>query len=48
MAEGKLKFKIDFVNGFEECPNALIKLLTGKNTGKVIVKVHPDHPKAKL
>jgi NADPH-dependent curcumin reductase CurA len=29
MAEGKLKFKIDYVNGFEECPNALIKLLKG-------------------
>jgi NADPH-dependent curcumin reductase CurA len=26
-------------NGIDECPNALIRLLTGKNTGKVIVKV---------
>ncbi len=33
-------------NGLDECPNALIRLLTGKNTGKVIVKV--AQPQAKL
>lgn len=48
MAEGKIKFKIDYVNGFDECPNALIRLLTGQNNGKVIVKVYPEQLKAKL
>ena len=44
--QGKMKIKIDMSNGIDECPNALIKLLTGKNTGKVIVKV--SQPQAKL
>lgn len=26
--------------GLDECPNALIKLLNGKNDGKVIVKAN--------
>jgi hypothetical protein len=44
--QGKLKVKIDMQNGIDECPNALVRLLTGKNTGKVIVKV--AQPQAKL
>ena len=46
IGQGKLKVKIDMSNGIDECPAALIKLLTGKNTGKVIVKV--TQPQAKL
>lgn len=37
--QGKLKVKIDLRNGLDECPNALIRLLKGENTGKIIVKV---------
>ena len=39
MGEGKLKTRIDMCYGLDECPNALVKLLNGKNEGKVIVKV---------
>ena len=46
IGQGKLNVKIDRSNGIDECPAALIKLLTGKNTGKVIVKV--AQPQAKL
>jgi NADPH-dependent curcumin reductase CurA len=45
IGQGKLKVKVDMSNGIDECPAALIKLLTGKNTGKVIVKVSQPQPK---
>ena len=50
MGEGKLKTRVDMVYGLDECPNALVKLLTGKNDGKVIVKVVNDKttPSSKL
>ena len=44
--QGKIKVKIDLRTGIDECPNALISLLKGENTGKVIVKV--SQPQAKL
>lgn len=44
--QGKLKVKIDMRSGIDECSNALISLLKGENTGKVIVKV--AQPQAKL
>lgn len=44
VGQGKMKVQIDWSNGIDECPNALIKLLTGKNTGKVIVKVDQQKP----
>jgi NADPH-dependent curcumin reductase CurA len=37
--EGKLKYKEDIVDGFENAPEAFIGLLTGKNFGKLLVKV---------
>jgi len=46
IAQGKLKIKIDMSQGLDECPNALIKLLTGKSMGKVMVKVNQE--KARL
>ena len=39
VAEGKLKYRIDMVEGLQEAPNALNKLFEGTNQGKLIVKV---------
>ena len=38
IAEGKLKYKEDIVEGFENMPRAFIGMLTGDNTGKRLVK----------
>ncbi len=40
--EGKVKFLEDVIDGLEESPNAFIGLLTGKNFGKLVVRVGPD------
>lgn len=49
MREGKLKVRIDMLNGLDECPGALKRLLLGKNNGKVIVKIcDPTTINAKL
>ena len=48
MGEGKLKTRIDMRYGLDECPNALARLLMGKNEGKVIVSVDRQPEKAKL
>ena len=37
--EGKLKYREDIVEGFENMPKAFIGLFEGENTGKRIVKV---------
>jgi NADPH-dependent curcumin reductase CurA len=37
--EGKLKYKEDIVEGFENLPRAFITMLQGDNTGKRLVKV---------
>lgn len=39
VAEGKLKFKEDIVEGLENAPKAIHKLFEGANTGKLIVKI---------
>lgn len=39
IAEGRLKYKEDIVDGLENAPNAFFGLLEGKNFGKLIVKV---------
>ena len=39
VAEGKLKFKEDIVEGLENAPKAIRKLFEGANTGKLIVKI---------
>jgi len=36
--EGKLRYREDIVEGFENTPRAFIDLLEGKNTGKMLVK----------
>jgi NADPH-dependent curcumin reductase CurA len=37
--EGRLKYKEDIIDGFENAPEAFIGLLTGKNFGKLLIKV---------
>ncbi len=39
VAEGKLKYRVDVVDGLENAPRALRKLFDGSNTGKLIVRV---------
>lgn len=39
VGEGKLKYQETIVEGFENAPRALIGLLNGENTGKMLVKV---------
>lgn len=39
IAEGKLKFKTDVIEGFENLPKGLIRLFTGENTGKQLIKI---------
>jgi len=40
--EGKLKYRVDVVEGLEQAPAALNKLFDGSNTGKLIVKVSDE------
>lgn len=39
MMQGKFKCKIDTVEGLETFPNTLMKLFTGENFGKLVIKV---------
>ncbi|WP_084421967.1 NADP-dependent oxidoreductase [Henriciella litoralis] len=39
LLEGKLKFATDVVEGLENAPTSLERLFTGKNLGKLVVKV---------
>ena len=39
LKEGKLKYREDIVNGFENTVRAFIGLLKGDNTGKMLVRV---------
>ncbi|MEN9658302.1 MAG: hypothetical protein RL571_1767 [Pseudomonadota bacterium] len=39
IAEGKIKYREDVVQGLEKAPQAFIGLLEGKNAGKLVVKV---------
>jgi NADPH-dependent curcumin reductase len=42
MAEGRLKYKTDVVEGLEQAPVAVNRLFSGANTGKLLVKVSDD------
>ena len=37
--EGKLKYREQVVEGFENTPKAFIAMLQGENTGKMLVKL---------
>ncbi|MEM1150123.1 MAG: NADP-dependent oxidoreductase [Pseudomonadota bacterium] len=39
LMEGKIKFETDIVEGLEHAPGSLERLFTGKNLGKLVVKV---------
>lgn len=39
LAEGKIKYRVDVVDGLEQAPDALNRLFDGSNAGKLIVKV---------
>ncbi len=39
VAEGKIKFREDIVDGLENAPQAFIGLLEGKNFGKLVIRV---------
>lgn len=45
LAEGRLKYRIDVVEGLDQAPAALRRLFTGGNVGKLAVKVS-DEPTA--
>jgi NADPH-dependent curcumin reductase CurA len=42
LAEGRVKFREDVVEGLENAPQAFIGLLQGENFGKLVVRVAPD------
>jgi len=46
IAEGRLKYREDVVDGLENAPTALLKLFEGANFGKLIVRVSSDPTKA--
>jgi hypothetical protein len=42
LMEGKLKFETDVVEGLEHAPASLERLFTGKNLGKLVVRVSDE------
>ncbi len=42
LLQGKLKYRVDVVQGLENAPKALGKLFDGSNAGKLIVQVGPE------
>ena len=42
IAEGRMKYRIEVIDGFENAPEALARLLDGRNKGKMIVQLAPD------
>ena len=42
IAEGKLKWREDVVDGLDQAPEAFIGLLEGRNFGKLIVRLNPQ------
>ena len=42
IADGRIKYRVDVVDGLEEAPQALGKLFTGANKGKLVVQVSED------
>ncbi|NUM56609.1 MAG: NADP-dependent oxidoreductase [Candidatus Hydrogenedentes bacterium] len=39
LAEGRLRYREDIVDGLEHAPTAILRLFNGSNTGKLIVKI---------
>jgi NADPH-dependent curcumin reductase CurA len=40
--QGKLKYRVDVVEGLQQAPTALRKLFDGSNAGKLVVKIGPE------
>ncbi|HEY1241950.1 MAG TPA: zinc-binding dehydrogenase, partial [Bryobacteraceae bacterium] len=45
LQQGKLKYRIDMVEGLQQAPAALNRLFDGANTGKLLVKVSEEPAK---
>jgi len=41
-AEGRIKYRVDIVDGLEHAPEALVRLFHGQNQGKLIVKISEE------
>jgi len=39
LEDGRLKYQVDIIEGYENLPNGLIRLFTGENKGKQLIKV---------
>lgn len=44
--QGRMKYRIDTVDGLENAPNAVTKLFNGSNAGKLLVKVSEEPKRA--
>jgi hypothetical protein len=42
VAEGKIKFKVDVVEGIENAPTAVNKLFSGENNGKLVIQTSKE------
>ena len=42
VAEGKIKFKVDVVEGIENAPTAVNKLFSGENSGKLVIQTSKE------
>jgi hypothetical protein len=43
IAAGTLQYQIDMLDGFENLPRGLVRLFTGENTGKQLIRLaSPD------
>jgi len=42
IAEGKIKFKVDVVEGIENAPTAVNKLFSGENNGKLVIQASKE------
>ena len=41
IAEGRMRYLEDVLEGFEQMPRALMRLYSGQNTGKQLVRIDP-------
>jgi NADPH-dependent curcumin reductase CurA len=39
LMEGKIKYRVDVVEGLEQAPRAVNRLFDGSNQGKLVVKI---------
>jgi NADPH-dependent curcumin reductase CurA len=42
LREGRLRYREDIVDGIERMPEALLRVLSGANFGKQLVRVSPE------